>query len=457
VRAGQQHLAAVISQYATEGIDSGAISAAWRSAVLTDTPRGIIVTTGVDVVDRSPRPLAEFKRASVAVMPFRDEHHITDAPGTSGGAFAHDVITRLAKLRTLFVIAPETVLALSRQSVGCEAAVQLLNVDYVVDGTLRQHGERFVVDAQLAEVSTNRLLWSDTFGELSGKSESAFEVLDAIGNRIVSTIAGEIEAAERNRAILKPPSSLNAWEAYHCGLWHMYRFNKDDNDCARRFFEQAIRLDRTFARAFAGLSFTHFQNAFQGWTVRQAEADRAFEVAGQSLMADDRDPSAHWAMGRALWLRDSFEKAVDALVQSVELSPNFALAHYTLAFVHAQAGDPEEAIRAADYSSRLSPFDPLLFGMFGARAMALVRMGSFDEAAEWAIKASARPNAHEHILAIAALCLSLAGRIPEAVTYLSTIRRTLPAYHVANFLTAFRFDEETQALFRSGAKRIELT
>src|SRR5205814_234867 len=83
------------------------------------------------------------------------------------------------------------------------------------------------------------------------------------GDRIVASIASEIETAERNRAILKPPSSLDAWEAHHRGLWHMYRFNQADNDRARHFFEMAVRLDPTFARAHAGLSFTHWQNAFQ--------------------------------------------------------------------------------------------------------------------------------------------------------------------------------------------------
>ena len=83
----------------------------------------------------------------------------------------------------------------------------------------------------------------------------------------------------------------------------MYRFNKADNELARQFFETAVRLDPTFARAYAGLSFTHFQNAFQGWAKRAPEIDRAFDAAGQSLMVDDRDPAAHWAMGRALWLR----------------------------------------------------------------------------------------------------------------------------------------------------------
>jgi len=117
------------------------------------------------------------------------------------------------------------------------------------------------------------------------------------------------------------------------------------------------------------LSFTHFQNAFQGWADRASETDRAFEAAGQSLMADDRNPAAHWAMGRALWLRGRLDQSVIELEQSIDLSPNFAQGHYSLAFVHSQAGDPVAAISSADHSRHLSPFDPMLFGMLGARAM----------------------------------------------------------------------------------------
>ena len=107
----------------------------------------------------------------------------------------------------------------------------------------------------------------------------------------------------------------------------------------------AVRLDPTFARAYAGLSFTHFQNAFQGWATRAPEIDRAFDAAGQSLMADDRDPAAHWAMGRALWLRGARTRRIAELEQAVDLSPNFALGHYTLAFVHSQSGDPQRRHR----------------------------------------------------------------------------------------------------------------
>ena len=79
-----------------------------------------------------------------------------------------------------------------------------------------------------------------------------------------------------------------------------------------------------------------------------------------------RPTRARWA----LWLRGRFDQSLVELEQAVDLSPNFALGHYTLAFVLGQAGDPNVAISAVDRSRRLSPFDPLLFGMFAARAMA---------------------------------------------------------------------------------------
>lgn len=458
IREGDEHLAAAARLFDAEGLDISPIRAAWRAARAQrpeETPTPWLASESPELA--SPAAAREeiaalaAHRASIAVMPFVDGSAAPEARGGVADGLAHDVITRLAKLRSLFVIAPGTVFALHERAVAPERAGRMLDVDYVVGGTVRRGDARLVVAVELADTRTGRIVWAETF---SHRPTDALLVLDAIGDRIVASIASEIEALERDRAILKPPDSLNAWEAHHRGLWHMYRFSKPDNARARHFFETALRLDPSFARAWAGLSFTHFQDAFQGWSEREPGIELAYAAAGNSLMADDRDPAAHWAMGRALWLRGRHEPAIGELEQAVELSPNFALGHYTLAFIHSQDGDPTAAISASDHSRHLSPFDPLLFGMLGARAMALVRLGRFDEAATWAVKAAARPNAHPHILAIAAFSLALAGSLDEARAHAAAIRRTLPAYRLADFLGAFQFDQQGAALFRKGAKRI---
>ncbi len=439
IREGEAHLEATVKLFEQEGLDSTPIRSAWRAA------RSATVIT---IRNETAIAMPSRGRASIAVMPFVDRSSAAQARGGTADALAYDVITRLAKLRSLFVIAQGTVFALHERSVGAEEAGRMLNVDYVVSGSVRAQASRLSVSVELAETRSARIVWADIFNL---KADDAFAVLDEIGNRIVASIANEIETLERNRAILKPPNSLDAWEAHHRGLWHMYQYRKADNEQARHFFETALRLDPTFSRAYAGLSFTHFQNAFQNWDDREAGMEQAYKAAAQGLMADERDPAVHWAMGRALWLRGEHHESVSELTRSIELSPNFALGHYNLAFVHSIVGDAHAAIDCADYSRHLSPFDPMLFGMLATRAMALVRLGQFDEAAGWAVKAAARPNAFPHIHAIAACCLALAGSLEQARTHVAAVRKSTPRYRLADFFTAFPFDAESQALFRKGA------
>jgi tetratricopeptide (TPR) repeat protein len=354
-------------------------------------------------------------------------------------------------LRSLFVIAEGTAFALRERRLAPEAVGRLLGVDYLVVGSARIRESRLAVEVQLEETRTARVLWSE---RIDGGRDDTFAVIDGIGDRVVASVAGEIEANERNRAVLKPPGSLDAWEAYHRGLWHAYRFTQEDNRSARGFFDQAVALDPTFSRAHAGVSFAHWQDAFQGWADREAALASALASAGRALLADDRDPAAHWAQGRALWLGGEQGLAVQELEQAVDLSPNFAQGHYSLAFVQAQAGDPGAAIAAADRSRLLSPFDPLLFGMLGARAIALVRLGRVAEAAQSAVRAAARPNAHAHIHALAAFVLALSGALEEARLQASAARRSVPGYALPHFLRTFRLDRDGADRFAEGARRI---
>jgi DNA-binding winged helix-turn-helix (wHTH) protein/tetratricopeptide (TPR) repeat protein len=396
---------------------------------------------------------AEPRRASVAVMPFIDRSVLTDARAGIADALVHDIIFQLAQMRSLFVIAQGSVFAPNIRRMESVEAGRLLQVDYIVSGSMRLVDGRVHLTVELAATCNARIVWVEDFCETL---DDALLVLNQIGGKIVASIASEVEMTERNRAILRPPDSLDAWEAYHRGLWHMYRFNQEDNLHAHHFFEMAVRLDPTFSRAYTGLSFTHFQNAFQGWAPREAHVNLAFKTASQSLQADERNPAAHLAMGRALWLRGQHAQSVTELAQTIDLSPSFALGHYTLAFVHSQAGDPQAAILASDHSRLLSPFDPLLFGMLGARAMAHVRLGQFKEAADWAVKAAARPNAHIHILAVAAYSLALAGSLKDASAFATSIRQLQPQYNVDDFINAFRFDAHGVQLFRQGARLIDM-
>lgn len=374
-------------------------------------------------------------KPSLAVLPFAT----LGGPAEGGGfadALALDILSRLSRLRSLFVIAPGSSFRFRDAPADPRSVGRTLGVRYLVTGTVRIHGGRLRLSVELVEAGTESIVWSDV---LDRRLDDVFAIQDELTTRVAASLEAEIEMAEIRRALMRDPASLDAWGAYHRGLWHMFRFTRDDNEAARGFFQQAVRLDPFCARAHAGLSFTHFQDAFLHRIADHAvETDRAYRFAEQSVALDERDPTAHWVLGRALWLLKRQDDAVEELNVAVDLNPNFALGHYTIAFVQAQGGDTATALRAVDLAQRLSPIDPLLFGMLGVRALACLNLGEYAQAAVWGERAAGRPNAHVHIHAIAAFCDALADRHDEARAYAHRIRQTAPSYRCADFLLAFR-------------------
>ncbi len=135
----------------------------------------------------------------------------------------------------------------------------------------------------------------------------------------------------------------------------MERFAREDDAHAQHFVAHVVTLDPTCSRVHAGPSFIHWQNALQAWADPVCATERDDAAAAESLLADEKTPAAHLAMGRAQSLRRAHGQAVEALRQSVDLSPNFALGHHPLASIVSQTGDPLEAIATSGRVARSVP------------------------------------------------------------------------------------------------------
>ena len=446
----ERQIDASLARFQAAGIESTSLKSAFAAAQwsLTKTARMRVVDVASSDAP-SDQPTMHARGPTLLVISFATAapEHAADADSLTS-----DIIFGMAKLRSVSIIARGTAFALRSQT--SEGAAALANAQYVASGRLRRDGKSYLVSIELNDPSSGRIFWADEFCCDAVDSFSAPPHLTA---RIVAGLDVEIHLIERNRALLTPPTSLDAWQAYHRGLAHMYRFTSGDNREAQQFFSKAIALDPTFSQSYAGLSFTHFQNAFLLQArEREHEIALAFETAGQGLEADPFDPAAHWAMGRALWLRREHEGAISALGQSIRLGPSYALAHYTLAMVHCQIGDPSRAIDAADIADRLSPLDPMLFAIHGARAFALLRLGRVQEAADFALRGGQQPNAHVHAHAIAALTLAAAGRMEEAKVERQRVSILRPDYNLNHFEGAFHLLDDLRDIYKRAAKLVQI-
>ena len=441
----EHQIDASIALFQREGIDPASLKAAFAAAQGSVAKPADVSAIDITRLDSpSAQQVARARGPTILVMPFAAA---TPEDVVDADSLTSDIIFGVAKLRSISIIARGTAFSLRSQTPGAAAA--LVNAQYVASGHLRRNGKTYLVSVELSDPRTGRIFWAD---EQCCNAVDSFSAPPLLAARIVAGLDAEIHLIERNRALLTPPASLDAWQAYHRGLALMYRFTSGGNREAEQFFTRAIALDPTFSRSYAGLSFTHFQNAFLLQArEREREIALAFETAGQGLEADPNDPAAHWAMGRALWLRGEHDGAVDELDRSVRLSPSYAMAHYALAFVHCQTGDPARALEAADTANHLSPLDPMLFAMHGTRTFALLRLGRVQEAADFAIRAGQLPNAHVHAHAISALTLATAGRIKEAHAERGRISALRPDYNFRQFKDAFHLLDDLKEIYQRAA------
>ena len=380
-------------------------------------------------------------RPSIAVLPFAnlssDPEHAHLADG-----IAEDVITLLSRVRWLMVIARNSTFTYKGRAVDVQQVAGELGVRYVLEGSVRAAGTRIRVTAQLIDASSRTHLWAERYDR---ELEDIFAVQDEITEAIVGSLEPELGAAERGRARRGPPTSLDAWTCYQRGLWHAYRFREEDAAEALLLFEQAIELDEEFGPAHAGKSFCHSTRFFLGVSPRPAEElEVAHCAAKRSVELDDKDPMAHWVLGRVHFFEGKHQLAIAESEEAIALNPSFAQAHFSIGYVLSLAGRAEEALPFLESAFRLSPHDPLLFGFMGVRAIALMFMGRLEEASEWARASVRQTAAHFHNYATLTSILGHLGRVDEARRALdktlalrpdysgALVERTLPFKHGEN-------------------------
>lgn len=406
----------------------------------------------VGLASDAPVPTSRFSgrsRAAIVVLPF--DTTAEDAPHQGGWAHGllQDITYKLAKLRSFSIISADTALAVTGPHSPREIG-GLLKADYVCRGRARAQGGTFRIEVELAACADERIIWTQTFER---EVRNVMELIELVSEQIIRSLVVNLEREERNRAVAKAPETLDAWDSYHRGLWHMLRFREADNETAAQFFGLACEKDPTYARSYAGLSFTHWLKAYVLHpSERRMEARLSLNAALDGLSADSDDPAVNCALGRALWISGSTGEALGALGRSTELSPHYAFAHYVTGFVECQSGDPVKALAALEQAEVLSPLDPFRCAYMASRGIALVRLGQFAEASEWALRGTLQPNAHFHIHGVAAMCLAAAGRVDEARSAAVAVKSEYPGYGSLDHLSGMNLSADDHRLFRSLAR-----
>jgi len=323
---------------------------------------------------RAAQPQAE--RLAIAVLPFTNMCGDPTEDYFSDG-ISEDVITALSKLRRFQVIARNSSFLYKGMTVPLKQVAEELGVTYVVQGSVRRHGDHVRITAQLSGTSTGSQIWAERYDR---DLADVFAIQDEITEAIVAAVEPQIYAAENCRILRKPPERLDAWDLLMRAMSHYWRLTREDNAVALTLLEKATDIDPEYGHALGLLATAHLFNVSMGWADRSAVGPIAERAALAAIRADSDDPWAHHALGCIHLFARRFDDCLAEFEEALRLNPNFCLAQGYYGLALAFCGRWKEGDEAAHRALRLSPRDPFSALYYGVASYTQFVGRNYDEA-----------------------------------------------------------------------------
>jgi serine/threonine-protein kinase len=289
---------------------------------------------------------------TIAVLPFTNLSGDKENEYFSDG-LTEEMIGALTRLPGLRVTARTSAFALRGKNLDIREIGAKLNVEHVLEGSVRSSGNRVRVTAQVVNVADGYQLWSERYDR---EMRDVLDIQDEISHAIVDTL--RVHLAKDISLIRRRTSSQEAYSLYLRGRYYQEKKTPEGYSKARQCFEQALAADPKYTLAFLGLAEFHWQNAFYGLQYPKDALAGAKEAAIRALEIDDALPEGHALLGTMLGIADCDWRAAGLSFQrAMELDANspYVLFRYANYYLWPQ-GRAEEAMALIE---RTLSFDPL--------------------------------------------------------------------------------------------------
>lgn len=392
--------------------------------------------------------LGDRERKSVAILPFKN---LNNDPQSSFYEFslADAVITELARVRSLVVRPSSEIVKYQGMQVDPRQAGREMSVAAVLSAGFLRAGDRIRVTAQLVDVDSGDLLWSD---RIDADATDIINVQDTITQEICDGLRLELTSDEKDRLEQAKTANAEAYEEYLRGRDCMGRYvyhsvARKDVDEAIVHFERAAYLDPSFALAHSALGAAYANRVMKGFgdPDDHAQAEAAFEKA---LALDPHLLEARMHMVFIYLARGEKKKARRTADQLKQEAPNDVGVHFARGVLARLDGDYDKARRSLDRMARLNPAERVVVSY--NRARLLTYQARYDEAlAELDAGAAMEPD-HPLIRTFRARALYYRGEPVKAAEILEQVLEQHPQLDgirpiYATFLSALGWHEDARA------------
>lgn len=293
-------------------------------------------------------------KPSIAVLPFINMSEDSEQEYFSDG-FTEDLITDLARVSGLFVIARNSVFAYKDKSVKVDKIGRELGVRYVLEGSVRKVGKRVRITAQLIDAATGGHVWAERYDR---DLEDIFSVQDEVRNKIVTALSVELHPDDEKRMMKKSTSDLLAYDYYLRGMELQSSKMRDGLETAKAMFQKAIDIDPGYARAYAALGHAVLMEWIFGLNQDPISLDRARNLGEKAVATDPEESAGYGLLAHVyLWSKEH-EKGIAQVRKAITRGPGNAEWIASLGEQLTWAGKPLEGIKYLEQAMRLDPKYP---------------------------------------------------------------------------------------------------
>jgi len=399
-------------------------------------------------------------KPSVAVLPFEDLSPQKDQ-GYFCDGLADELINRLTKIESLKVPARTSAFSFKGKELDIQEIGKQLNVEMVLEGSLRKAGNKLRITVQLVNVSDGYPLWSEKYER---DEADIFALQDEISLAIVENLKVKLLGEEKAKIVKRYTENLEAYNLYLQGRYFWNKRTEEGFQKAIEYFKQAIEKDQLYALSYAGLADCYDVLGWYSHLSPNEAFPRARATAMKALEIDDTLAEAHASLAAFyLWHDWDWEAAEREFKRAINLNPGYATAHHWYADCLTVVDRSNEAIAEMKRAQELDPLsliistdvakeflyarkydqaiqqcrktlelDPNFYRVYKYLGLAYAKKSMFEEAITVFQKAKDLSAGHPAILGSLGYAYALSGRKREAQKMLNELEKKSKQQYISS-------------------------